>query len=81
MSGDSPMTLPAIIIGLAYATEAPWAGRAGGVFGGATLISQPSAQAEGTLSRRLEHKSFISKPLESKARFIALSDGRVTGIG
>jgi hypothetical protein len=30
--------------------------------------------------RRLEPKPLISKPLESKARFIALSDGRVTGL-
>jgi hypothetical protein len=30
--------------------------------------------------KRLEHKSFISKPLESKTRIIALSDGRVTGL-
>jgi len=27
-----------------------------------------------------EHKSFISKPLESKNRFIALSDARVSGL-
>jgi hypothetical protein len=31
------------------------------------MISPPSAQ-QGTISRRLEHKSFISKPLESKTR-------------
>src|ERR1039457_5028089 len=40
----------------------------------------PSAQEESTLSRRREHKSFISKPLESKTQFIALADGRVTGL-
>jgi hypothetical protein len=44
------------------------------------MISHPSAQEEGTNSRRLEHKSFISNPLESKIRFIALSDGLVTGL-
>jgi hypothetical protein len=44
------------------------------------MISPPSAQEEDTISRRLEHKSFISDPLESKTRFIALSDGRVTGL-
>src|ERR1019366_4948863 len=38
------------------------------------MISPPSTQEEGTISRRLEHKSFVSKPLESKTRFIALSD-------
>ena len=31
------------------------------------MISPPSAQ-EGTFSRRLEHKSLISKPFESKTR-------------
>jgi hypothetical protein len=41
------------------------------------MISPHSAQ-EGTISRRLEYKSFISKPLDSATRFIALSDGRVT---
>ncbi len=40
------------------------------------MISPPSAQ-EGTISRRLEHKSFIYKPLESKTLFLALSDGMV----
>jgi hypothetical protein len=43
------------------------------------MISPASAQ-EGTISRRLEHKSFISNPLESKTRFIALADGMVTGL-
>ena len=43
------------------------------------MISPPSAQ-EGTISRRLEHKSFIYKPLEINTRFIALSDGMVTGL-
>ena len=42
------------------------------------MISPPSAQEAGTISRRLEHKSFISKPLEGKTRFIAFADGRVT---
>ena len=44
------------------------------------MISHPSVQEEGAISRRLEHKSFISKPLESNTRFIALSDGVVTGL-
>ena len=44
-----------------------------------TMTSRPSAQEEGILSRNLEHKSFISKPLESKTQFIALSDRMVTG--
>jgi hypothetical protein len=44
------------------------------------MISHPSAQEEGTLSLNLEHKSFISNPLESKTWFIALSDGMVTGL-
>jgi hypothetical protein len=43
------------------------------------MISHPSAQEAGAISRRVEHKSFISKPLESKTRFIALSDGKITG--
>ncbi len=38
----------------------------------------PSAQ-EDTLLRRPEPKSFISKPLDSKARFIAVANGMVTG--
>jgi hypothetical protein len=38
-----------------------------------------NALEEGDISRRLEPKSFISKPLESKTRFIALSDGKITG--
>ncbi len=42
------------------------------------MISPPAQ--EGTLSRSLEHKSFIYKPLDSKTRFIALSDGMVTGL-
>jgi hypothetical protein len=42
------------------------------------MISHHSAQEDGTLSRIMEHKSFISKPLESKTWFIALSDGMVT---
>jgi hypothetical protein len=44
------------------------------------LNAAASSAQEGTISRRLEHKSFISKPLESKTRFIALSDGRVAGL-
>jgi hypothetical protein len=44
------------------------------------MISPPPGQEEGTISRRLEHKSFISKRLESKVWFIALSDGMVTGL-
>jgi hypothetical protein len=43
------------------------------------MISPPLAQ-EGTLLRRLEHKSFISNSLESKTRLILLSVGRVTGL-
>jgi hypothetical protein len=43
------------------------------------MNSPPSAQ-EGTISWRLEHKSFISKPLDSKTRFIALTDGTDTGL-
>jgi hypothetical protein len=43
------------------------------------MMSPPTAQ-EGTISRRLEHKSFGYKPLESKTRFITLSDGKVTGL-
>jgi hypothetical protein len=42
------------------------------------MMISPPAQA-GTFSRRLEPKSFIYKPLESKTRFIALSDGMVAG--
>jgi len=42
------------------------------------MMISPPAQA-GTSSRGLEHKSFIHNPLESKTRFIALSDGMVTG--
>ena len=42
------------------------------------MISHHSAQEDGTISRIMEHKSFISKPLESKTWFIALSDGMVT---
>ena len=44
------------------------------------MISHPLAQEAGDISRRLEHMSFISKPLESKTQFIALSDGMVTGL-
>jgi hypothetical protein len=44
------------------------------------IMISPSSAQEGTISRRLEHKSFISKPLESKTRFIALADGRVAGL-
>ncbi len=43
------------------------------------MISPPSVQ-EGTISRRLEHKSFIYKPLEINTRVIALSNGMVTGL-
>ena len=43
------------------------------------MISPPSAQ-EGTISRRLEHKSLSYNLLESKTRFIALAEGRVTGL-
>ena len=39
------------------------------------MISPPSAREEGTISRRLEHKSLISKPLESKTRFFAVFGG------
>jgi len=35
------------------------------------MISHLSAQEEGTISRKLEHKSFFPSPLESKTRFIA----------
>jgi hypothetical protein len=42
------------------------------------MTSRPSAQENGTISRNIDHKSFISKPLESKTWFIALSDGMVT---
>jgi hypothetical protein len=42
------------------------------------MISPPLTEEEGIISRRLEHKSFISKPLESNTRFIALANGRVT---
>ena len=45
------------------------------------MISPPTAQEKGTISRKLYHKSFISKPLESKTQFIALFDGRVAGPG
>jgi hypothetical protein len=44
------------------------------------MISHPSAQEAGAISRRVEHKSFISKPLESKTQFIAPADGMVTGL-
>jgi hypothetical protein len=44
------------------------------------MVSHPSAQEEGILWRRLEHKSFISSPLQGKTWFIALSDGVVTGL-
>ena len=46
---------------------------------GLMMISPSSAQ-EGTISQRLEHKSFIYNSLESKTRFIARSDGVVTGL-
>ena len=44
------------------------------------MTSHFSAQKEGTISRNLERKSFISKPLESKTWFVALSDGMITGL-
>jgi hypothetical protein len=44
------------------------------------MISHPSAREEGTISRRLGHKPFVYKPLESETRFIALADGMVTGL-
>jgi hypothetical protein len=44
---------------------------------GLMMISLPAQKR--TISRRLEPKSFIYKPLERKTRFIALSDGMVTG--
>ena len=40
---------------------------------------QPIGSLSLTESILKEHKSFISKLLESKVRFIALSDGKVTG--
>jgi len=42
------------------------------------MISSLSTQ-EDIISRSLEPKSFIYKPLERETRFIALSDGMVTG--
>jgi hypothetical protein len=44
------------------------------------MTNHPSAQEEGAISRNLERKSFIFKPLESKTWFIALSDGKITGL-
>jgi hypothetical protein len=46
---------------------------------GLVMISPPSAQ-EGTISRRLVRKSLSYNLLESKTRFIALAEGRVTGL-
>ena len=46
---------------------------------GTAMMMVSNALEEGDISRRLEPKSFISKPLESKTRFIALSDGKITG--
>ena len=42
------------------------------------MISPPSAQEDGTIPRRLEHKSSISKLLETKPRFTALASGGIT---
>ena len=44
------------------------------------MTSHPSTQEEGIITRRLEHKSFIPKLLESKARSIPLSFGIITGL-
>ena len=86
---------PPLLIGLAYATEdqevCPDMGQRGmkvqrvhatGLASAQELmmISHPSAQEAGAISRRVEHKSFISKPLESKTQFIAPADGMVTGL-
>jgi hypothetical protein len=43
------------------------------------MISDPSAREESTFPWRLEHKSFISNPLEGKIRFVALSGAMVAG--
>jgi len=46
----------------------------------ALIMISPPSDLERSISRRRKHKSFISKPLESKTRMIALSDRRVTGL-
>jgi hypothetical protein len=44
------------------------------------IMTRAPSFGEATLSRRLEHKSFIPKLLESKTRSIALSFGIITGL-